>query len=173
MTIPVYQISVGGYNCSARPDWAAIGAEIDKKIKGHFLGKRVAIRCVSSREHKGKSVNELIKIIKRSGTDRYDPDRKGDRYENVGNKKIDFFALNFTIKPKSVIMEKFIEPFYTWPQQSGNEPIRIDIALIYDLSKVKRVIHQYKGRSDIKRDGFVFKNPDKKMHALLGIIKIL
>lgn len=174
MAIPVYQITVKDYGCTAKvkPDWATIGAKIDKKLKEHFLGKRAAIRCISSREHKGKSVNEVVKIIKRLGTDRYDPHRKGDRYENIGNKKIDFFAIDFTIRPKSVIMEKFIEPFYTWLQQSGNEPIRLDIAIIYGLSKLKRVLHRYEGRSNVKKDGFVFRNPDKKKDALLGIIKI-
>lgn len=175
MAIPVYQITVKDYACTAKvkPDWAAIGARIDKKIKEHFLGKRAAIRCISSHEHKGKSVNDIVKIIRRLGTDRYDPHRKGDRYENIGDKKIDFFAIDFTIRPKSVIMEKFIEPFYTWPRQSGNKPVRLDVAIIYDLSKLKRVVHQYEGRSGIKKDGFVFKNPNKKKDALLGIIKIL
>ncbi len=48
-----------------------------------------------------------------------------------------------------------------------------DIAIIYDLTKLKRVLHQYKGRTDIKRDGFVFRNPANKKDALIGIIKIL
>ncbi len=95
MAIPIYQITVKDYTCTAKVklDWAAIGAKIDKKLKEHFVGRKVAIRCIRSQEHKGKSVNELIKIIKRTGVDRYDPHRKGDRYENIENRKIDFFVL--------------------------------------------------------------------------------
>ena len=36
------------------------------------------------------------------------------------------------------------------------------------------VEHRYKGReNELKKDSFVFKNPDNKPHAILGIIKIL
>ncbi|MBI2136107.1 hypothetical protein HYU06_03480 [Candidatus Woesearchaeota archaeon] len=70
-------------------------------------------------------------------------------------------------------MENFIEPFYTWPKKFGEKPVRIDIAVVYNLSKLRRVVHKYKGRSDIKRDGFVFKDQKNKRDALLGIIQIL
>ena len=171
--IPIYNVKVPKYNIKSKPDWIFIGAKIDKIIKRYFLGKKVAIRCLSSNEHNGKPIDDLIKIIKKLGTDRYNPKRKGERYENIENKKIDFFALDFKIKKDSVIMENFIEPFYTWPIKFGEKPIRINIAIIYDLSKLKRVLHKYKGRNDIKKDGFVFKNPENKREALKGIIKIL
>ncbi|MBW2997718.1 hypothetical protein KY349_05245 [Candidatus Woesearchaeota archaeon] len=171
--IPVYQITVPEYHVKSPPDHTSIGSRIDKVIKKHFLGKRVAIRCLGSQEHKGKSVDDMVKIIKKTGIDRYDPKRIGDRYENVEGKHIDFFALDFTVKQNSRIMEKFIEPFYTWPPQLGGKPVRLDIAIVYDLSKLKRVIHTYEGRDDIKKDGFVFRNPENKRDALLGIIKII
>ncbi len=173
MAVPVYQMKVSEYNVRSKPDWASIGKKIDKKIKKYFLEKKVAIRCLGSQDHKGKSVSDIIKIIRRLGHDRYDSSKKGDRYDNLGNKKIDFFALDFKIGQESVIMENFIEPFYTWPLKFGETPVRIDIAVIYSLSKLKRVLHQYKGRTDIKRDGFVFKDQKNKRDALLGIIKIL
>lgn len=166
---PIYQIKVPEYKVTTKPDWKKIGSKIDKIIKKHFLGKKTAIRCLSSKEHKGKTINQLVKIIKTTGTDRYDPKRKGDRYENIQGKHIDFFALDYLIKPKTKIMQNFIEPFYTWPKK----PIRINIAIIYDFSKLKRVLHQYEGRTDIKRDGFMFKDHKNKQKAVLGIIKIL
>lgn len=171
--VKVYQISVPEYHVRSKPDWNKIGSKIDKVIKKYFLGKKAAIRCLSSNDHKGKSINEMVKIIKKSGTDRYCSKRKGDRYENIENKKIDFFALDFKIKDNSKIMEQFIEPFYLWPPKFGDKPKRLDIVIIYDISKLKRVIHQYEGRDDIKKDGFVFKDPNNKKEALLGVIKIL
>lgn len=171
--IPVYSISVPEYHVKSKPDHKRIGEKIDKLIKKYFLGQKVAIRTLGSQEHKGKSVDNLIKLIKKLGYDRYNPKRKGDRYENVENKKIDFFALDFKINKNTKIMEKFIEPFYTWPpKQRGSKPIRLDIIIIYDLSKLKRIIHKYEGRTDIKRDGFVFKDIGNKKEAILGIIKI-
>ena len=42
------------------------------------------------------------------------------------------------------------------------------------MSKIDRVEHRYKEReNEIKKDGFVFKYPDRKQDAILGIIKIL
>ncbi len=139
----------------------------------YFLGKKVAVRVLSSQEHKGKSINELVKIIKKIGYDRYDPKRKGDRYENIEDKHIDFFALDFKVKKDGEYFEDLLTPFYYWVAVDREKPRRIDIALVYDFSKLKRVKHRYKGReSQIKTDGFAFKYPDRKSDAILGIIKI-
>ena len=171
--ISVYSISVPEYHVKKEPDAANIGAKIDKVLRKRFLGQRVAIRCLGSQEHRGKSIDELAEIIKKLGTDKYDPNRKGEKYENVGNKRIDFFALDFKITNKGSYMENFIEPFYIYPIQENKRPVRIDIIVLYDLSKLKRVLHRYQGRTDIKRDGFVFKNPENKPDAIKGIIKVL
>ena len=173
MTIPVYSVKVPEYNVKFRPDSVVIGQKIDKIIKKRFLGQRVAIRCLSSREHRGKSFSHLIRIIKKLGTDRYDPNRKGEKYENVERRHIDFFALDFKITQKGKYLEKFIEPFYTYPKQEGKRPVKIDLIIIYDLSKLKRVSHRYEGRKDVKRDGFIFKNPYDKPAVVKGIIKVL
>ena len=67
-----------------------------------------------------------------------------------------------------------LNSFYEWPIKDRSRPIRIDIGVVYDLSKLRVVEHKYLGReSEIKRDGFVFKNPKNKKSSILGIIKIL
>jgi hypothetical protein len=169
--IPVYSIFARGYHTRIKPDFEKIGGEMDSVFKKRFLGQKVVIRCISSVDHKGKSVNDLIKIIKKIGTDRYDIKRKGDRYENIHNKKIDFFGLEFKIIKNSKIMEKFLEPFYAWPKAQGKKPSRLDLALVYERKEVKMVSHTYDGNR-IKRDGFVFKNPGNKIASLKGIVRI-
>ena len=173
MAIPVYCISISEYHVKTKPDGVFIGTKIDKIIKKHFLGQNIVIRCLGSQEHKGKTVKSLVKIIKNLGTDRYNPKRKGEKYENVGSKHIDFFALDFKVTQKGNYMENFIEPFYEYPKQEGKKPVRIDVIIVYDFSKLKRVLHRYEGRTDIKRDGFIFKNPANKPDAIKGIIKVL
>jgi hypothetical protein len=200
LKIPTYQVTVPGYILKIfkhpkkrnyvktpwpnilipsvywdkKPNFEKIGSKIDNCLKRHFLGKEVAIRVLSSKEHKGKSLLEIIKIIKRLGHDRYDPDRKGDRYRNIGNKHIDFFALDFKVEKDGSYFKNFLEPFYFWPIAHGEKPIGIDIAVIYDLSKLKIVKHRYEGREkELKKDGFVFKNEKDKPGSILGIIKIL
>lgn len=171
---PWFNLGIPKVYADKKPDFDKIGAKIDKRLKKHFLGKKLVIRVLGSEEHKGKSVDDLIRIIKRIGYDRYDTKRKGDRYKNVDKKHIDFFALEFNIKKNEECFKQFIEPFYYWPIVSRNKPIRIDIAIIYDPTKLKVVKHRYKGREkEIKRDGYVFKNPSNKLDAILGIIKIL
>jgi len=157
-----------------QPDFKKIGSKIDNCLKKHFLGKEVVIRVLGSEEHKDKSLDELIKIIKKIGHDRYDSNRKGDRYENIENKRIDFFAIDFKIKNNNSYFEHFIEPFYYWPLYNRGKPIRVDIAIIYDPKKLVQVEHRYEGReNELKKDGFVFKNPENKADSILGIIKIL
>lgn len=201
MVIPVYQVTVPDYKFKKvdrrgkkvnyagtpwygleiplayekeKPDFSKIGEKIDCCLKRHFLGKEVAIRVLGSEEHKGKSIDDVIEIIKDIGHDRYNPKKRGDRYENIENKEIDFFALDFKVKDKEEYFKHFIEPFYYWPIADNRGPIRVDIAIIYDLTQLKVVEHQYEGREgEIKRDGFVFKYPDQKKRAILGIIKIL
>ena len=173
MAIPVYCISIPEYHVKTKPDSVFIGAKIDKIIKKHFLGQNIVIRCLGSQEHKGKTVKSLVKIIKNLGVDKYNTKRKGEKYENVENKHIDFFALDFKITQKGKYTENFIEPFYAYPKHDDKSPVRIDIIIVYDLSKLKRVLHKYEGRTDIKRDGFVFKNPANKPDAIKGIIKVL
>ena len=104
----------------------------------------------------------------------YDPNRKGDRYENLDKLPIDFFALDFEVKQEEAYFEHFLEPFYFWPITDRGKPIRIDIAIVYDLSKLKVVEHRYVGReNELKKDGFIFREPEHKTDAVLGIIKIL
>ncbi|MBW3011579.1 hypothetical protein KY311_00170 [Candidatus Woesearchaeota archaeon] len=81
--------------------------------------------------------------------------------------------MDFKITKKGKYMQYFIEPFYVWSKKLKGKPIRLDLVLVYDLSKLKRVVHKYHGRTDIKKDGFVFRDKENKKQALLGIIKIL
>lgn len=44
--------------------------------------------------------------------------------------------------------------------------------MIYDASELKAVVHQYEGTQKRKRDGFIFKDINRKKDSLLAIIKI-
>jgi hypothetical protein len=171
---PWYEIKIPRAYEENKPNFSKIGQKIDNCLKKHFMNKKIAVRLLDSMEHKGKSIDDMVNIIKKLGHDKYNPKRTGDRYKNIDKKHIDFFALDFKVKLKGEFTKHAIESFYYWPIADRNKPIRIDIAIIYDLSQLKIVEHQYKGREgEIKKDGFVFKYPNKKVDAILGIIKIL
>ena len=62
---PWYGIKIPKVYWDNKPDFEKIREKIDNCLKRNFLGKKIAIRVLSSQEHKGKSVNDLIKIIKK------------------------------------------------------------------------------------------------------------
>ena len=172
--IPTYTIYLPEYQVITKPNYKTIGKIVDAELKKHFVGQTVGLRALGSQEHPGKSIDELIEIIKRDGTDRYDPERNGDRYDNIENKHIDLFLLRRKISERSKIFWQLAWSFYESPLKLRGKPVRVDILAIYDLTKLKavRTTHTHEGYPVTKRDGFVFREPSKKNEAVLGIIKI-
>lgn len=171
--IKVINLKLPQYTVDVEPDHKAIGSIVDEVIKENFDGQTVIMRGLSSKEHANKSIAELVELIMQEGTDRYDPKRQGDRYENIKDKHIDLFAFRRKVTPRMELFKDISWGFYHGAKAIHGKPVRIDLLTIYDASQLKTVVHQYEGRTDIKRDGFVFRSPDNKTSALLGIIKIL
>lgn len=169
--IPVYKIDLPQYKIDTEPDHKAIGKIVDDVLKKYFLGKTVLVRGLGSQEHPEKSIDDLIEIIKETGSDRYDKKRSGDRYENIGNKHIDLFALRRKITLSTKLFWQLSWSFFNFPPKSRG-PIRVNILVIYKAEKLKAVVHRYEGRTDTKRDGFIFKDSKNKQQAVLGIIRI-
>ncbi len=173
--IPVYEIHLPEYQVDTEPDHEAIGVKVDDFIKQKFMGQHIAVRCIASCEHPGKTIDEVVGVIKELGHDRYDPNREGDRYENNEGKSIDIFAFDYHVKADTKIFSIFTWPNYHLTWREPHHPIRIDIIIIYDPTKLEQIEFTYAGReSEGKRsDGFVFKNAENKVEALKAIIKIL
>jgi len=161
------------YNVRAEPDYKSIGRLLDDELKKHFMGKKILLRGIGSQQHPNKTADEVIEIIKQTGTDHYDPERIGDRYENIENKHIDLFAFSAKITPDLELAWQVIYGFYHSAIAVHGSPVRIDILTIYDASQLTEVAHQYEDRDDIKRDGFVFNDPMNKQATVLGVIKII
>lgn len=166
------ELSLPHYSVEVEPDYKAIGKLIDDELKKNFIGKDILLRGIGSQQHPGKSVDEVVDIIRKTGTDRYDPSRTGDRYENIENKRIDLFAFSASVTQEMELAWQVIYGFYHSAIAVHGSPVRIDILTIYDATQMTEIVHQYKGRDDIKRDGFIFNDPDNKQAPLLGIIKI-
>ncbi len=172
--VPNYGIEIPEIYEDNKPNFEKYGRIIDGCLKEHFLGKKVAIRVLGSCEHPNRTQDELIEIIKEIGHDRYDADRTGDRYENIENKEIEIFAMPpYVVKENEEYFKNFLIPFYYWPIKQRGYPVRVDIAIIYNPALLIEVPHIYKGReNELKKDGFVFKDPKNKSNAIIGIIKI-
>jgi len=153
-------------------DLANIGKCIDKSLVETFDGKKIVLRTISSQDH-DMSKDELLSLIEREGYDRYDPERSGDRYENVANKHIDFFGRDCIVAAGKKLSQPLLEGFHIYGAELHGKPAnKMDIWLIYDRSKLKGIHHKYKDRDDSKRDGYAFIDPGSKSDALLGILEI-
>jgi hypothetical protein len=171
--IPVYTISLPEYRIEPQTDWLAVGRKLDGLIQTSFPEKRIAIRCVGLIDHPGRSLDDLVAIILETGTDRYDPLRKGvhpEFYRDV----TDIFAgpaivtadglqtLRAGREPIPSVMGETVELFFDGTLADRGYSIRLDILMIYALD-------QLEGEDVLYR----FKYPDRKQEALLGVIKIL
>lgn len=167
ITVPLRE-----YQVRTEPDHRSISTPVDAVIRTNFPGCRIVARGVSADDHPGLTVDGLIKIILSTGTDRYDPDRPGDRYENIQNKHIDLFGFRRTVTPRMRLFEQLSWGFYHGSIEIRGRPTRLDIVTIYDATLLRAVFHQYDGREDRKRDGFRFVDPEHKADAVLGVIKL-
>ena len=71
-------------------------------------------------------------------------------------------------------MPFFIEPFYYSGIADRGAPERVDILIVYAADRLEQVPHQYEGREgEVKRDGFVFRNPARRPEAILAIVKVI
>lgn len=168
----VITVPLPEYQVSSEPDHRRIARPVDAAIRDNFPGQVIIARGVSADDHPGLTVDELITIILRLGTDRYDPDRAGDRYANIENKHIDLFGFRRTVTPKMRLFAQLSWGFYHGSIEIHGRPTRLDIVSIYDATRLRAVRHQYEGRADRKRDGYRFVDPAHKTAALLGVIRL-
>jgi hypothetical protein len=164
------EISISEYRAGQEPDYEAIGQKLDAVLIEHFKGKEVVIRCIGSQDHPSLSVDELAKIILKSGIDRYDPNRAGVGYEGFkqAGRHVDFYGEEVKIDDGLKFMGQQIWEMHHSAIGDRGFPVHVDLILIYDRSKVSMVMDLYDFHAT--SDGYVFKEPDEK--GLLGQIKI-
>ncbi len=178
-TIPVYSIQVPEYTVDSPPDEDSIGYRLDEFIATRVPPGRVALRCISLADHPGKSVSDLVEIITRLGTDRYDPDHAGPYANSYRESGADLIALPCTITADrklisshcaNSVMGDGIGDFYFGPPvDRGGQPLRIDLVMVYDLAQLCAVPDEY---PDEEPCGYRFLDPERKPEALLAIITI-
>jgi hypothetical protein len=169
-------IDLPEYKIDQKPDYQ-LGKQVDKVIKQSFNVGSIVVRAISSTDHSEYSIDKLIKIIFETGTDKYDPIRKGVAHEEFEPYKADLQAETFEIDEKvgsffGGVMRKFYENALI----DRGYSIRIDLLLVYDISQLVQAekIDQDKPsiESRFEKYLFRFKDPSKKAQALLGVIKI-
>ncbi len=187
MPIKVIEIPLPEYNIKKKPDYIKLGMKVDKEIAKHFPDGNYIVRAIGSDDHPNFSVDELVKIILKLGTDRYDPKREAVCHEEFSMYDYEIHASTMEIKNSKIIpseTDKYksifadvVYHFFEHTPLDRGYPVRIDILLIYDSSKLVRAekIDSDAERARIETEEclYKFKNPKKKKEALVGVVKIL
>jgi len=187
MTAKVIEVHLPEYNIKKKPDYVKLGKKVDKVIEKSFPDGKYILRALSSDDHPNLSLNKLADIILKTGTDRYDPNRKGVCHDEFSGYDYDIQAGTITIKNGKLAIPKnykyptefgdVIWHFYEHTPLDRGYAVRIDLLLIYDPKQLTKARKFYPKAQSVRRGLnnylYRFKHPENKKDALLGIIKIL
>lgn len=111
-------------------------------------GKRL-IRLLSSQDH-DIARDELVKIIKKTGKDWYDPKRKHIFHDFYGKHDFDFFAEKSDTKSLDRDITEAIKLFPGRTKGDRGYEVHPDIVIIYDGDKCEEFdgVYDYKSGSD-------------------------
>src|SRR3989344_5327479 len=175
----IIEISIPEYTIDSQPNYIEIGAKIDKAFTENFEG-RFLVRELSITDHPQYTLDELADIILKTGTDKYDPNRKGVAHDEFEPYKPDIQAGEVVIKDRKIVGESFSEDvrrFYENTLLDRGYRLRIDLIVLYDpkqLVKAEKIDHTKPStQPHLEQYLWRFKDQDKKPMAVAGIIKIL
>ena len=176
--LKVITVSIPEYNIGSPPNYVAVGAKIDKAVEENFEGTLLE-RALSLSDHPKYNLGQLEKIIIKTGTDKYDPKRKGVCHEEFEPYHPDLQAGSIEVhkgKLSEPYGEGLIKLFYENVLLDRGYRLRIDLILLYDpkqMIQAKKMDNSPGTRPELEQYLWQFRNPDDKPKALLGIIKIL
>lgn len=167
---PVFSVSLPEYTLDKQPNYNVVGGRIDEVIKEQFKNYRIALRYLSLQDHQSLTADELINIINRTGTDKYDPERKMSvAHDFYSEKGVEMFAVPI---PKFSDLDSMgvIKDFYEGALVDRGYSLRIDLVVVYDLDQLESIPIQYD--DGVGEDAFKFKYPENKADAVLGFVKV-
>lgn len=175
----IITVSIPEYTIDAQPDYATVGAKLDKVVADNFEGTFL-VRELSITDHLQYDLDELADIILKTGTDKYDPSRKGVAHEEFEPYKPDLQAGEVTIKDGQLVSEFFSEDirrFYENALLDRGYRLRIDLVVLYDpkqMVQAEKVDHT-KPSTEPHLEQYLwrFKDQDQKLMAVVGVVKIL
>ncbi len=175
----IIEISIPEYTIETQPDYVAVGTKIDKALSDNFDGTFL-VRSLSVSDHPQYTLDEFTNIILETGTDKYDPDRKGVAHEEFEPYKPDIQAGEVVVKDSVIISESYAEDvrrFYENALLDRGYRLRIDLLVLYDpqqMVQAEKVDHT-KPSVHPRLEPYLwrFKNPQEKSKAIVGVIKIL
>lgn len=175
----ILEVSIPEYTLESQPDYKAVGEKVDKALAENFEGRFLA-RCLSATDHPQYTLDELVDIIVKAGTDKYDPNRKMVAHETFGAYDLDLQAGEIIIENGKVVSEPFSEDvrrFYENTLLDRGYRLRIDLIVLYDptqLARAEKINKDHPGTDPhLEEYLWKFRDSKNKAGALAGILKIL
>src|SRR3989344_7956831 len=175
----IITISIPEYTLDTQPDYSVVGAKIDKSLSENFVGSFL-VRELSITDHPQYTLDELADIILKTGTDKYDPNRKGVAHDEFEPYKPDLQAGEVIVKDGKIVSESFSEDvrrFYENALIDRGYRLRIDLIVIYNpeqMVQAKKIDHTKPSiESHLEQYLWRFKDSEDKPRAIVGVIKIL
>jgi hypothetical protein len=184
MSVRVFPVLLHGYTLDGAPDFLTLGQTLDALLIHTFPNRTLAVRGISAVDHPGKSATDLIGIVQQLGTDRYDPMRKGILETFYAPYNLDLHALPCAVTADGQLVSShddgggvmsgmLADFFHGPPLDRGSPPMRLDLLTVYDRAQLEAVAVDYGEGLNQDPCEFRFKNADRKLEALLGIVHLL
>jgi len=100
------------------------------------------IRLISSEDH-SISRDKLIDLIKKTGTDRYDPQREQIFNHFYGKHDVHFFADRTDEENYEGTLQENIKKLPSRTKGDRGKAVTPDIAIVYDASKCEMIMNVY------------------------------
>jgi len=187
MAVKVIEVRLSEYHIKKKPDYVKLGGKIDRVIEKSFPDGEYILRALGSDDHPNLTLNKLAEIVLKTGTDRYDPNRKGVCHDEFCGYDYDIQAGTIEIRNGKLVIPKdykyptefgdVIWHFYERASLDRGYAVRIDLLLVYDPKQLEKARKFHPKARSVRRGLnnylYKFKRPKNKKDALLGIIKIL
>jgi hypothetical protein len=187
MTAKIVEVRVPEYFVGQEPDYLAVGNKVDRVIEANFPDGKYILRAIGLDDHPGLTLEELVRVIRSTGTDKHDPDRRAVGHDEFSGYDYDLQAGPVEIRGSRLVLtarERFptvfggvVWHFYHGAPEDRGHAVRIDLLMLYDpsaLRKARKFHPNAKGvRRGLNQFLFKFKDPKGKREALLGLVKVL
>lgn len=187
MAVKIIEVRAPEYHLDTKPDYLTVGQKVDAEIEKNLPDGQYVYRAIGKDDHPKLSLHELVKIIVKLGTDKYDVKRKEVCSEEFSMYDHDMHAGSFVIKDHKIILDSSYEypslfgdtvkKFYENVLLDRGYRVRIDIVIIYNANKLVRANkinpRAESIRPELEECLYKFKDPEHKQKALAAIVTIL
>ncbi len=109
MAVKIIEVHAPEYHLNTKLDYLKIGRKVDTEIEKNLPDGQYVYRAIGKDDYPNLSLNKLVKIILKLGTDKYDPIRKEVCFEEFCIYNHDIQAGSFEVKNHKIVLDDSYE----------------------------------------------------------------